>query len=298
MMMEAEAAIEVKPTSPGQMLREVREARGLKVDDVVSQLKLSRRQVEALEADAFTELPGLTFVRGFVRNYARLLEIDADPILALLDRHSSPDTTFEIKSPPLAKLPKSAVGYPGVRKQPYRLPLILGLLAAAAVGGFALFNYTHVEPELQLTPAATVKAPEAVVVATPETVPAGASAPAVDASSAEPVVSTAETVSPAEASTKAPATPAVVAETPASAAATGGQLRLTFEGDSWVDIRDADGNKVASRLYRPGAEETLSGKPPFKLVIGNAAQVKLFYNGQPVDLAAHVKVNVARLQLD
>jgi cytoskeleton protein RodZ len=75
-------------------------------------------------------------------------------------------------------------------------------------------------------------------------------------------------------------------------------LRLTFEGDSWVDIRDADGNKVVARLYRPGAEDTLSGKPPFKLVIGNAAQVKLFYNGQPVDLAAHVKVNVARLQLD
>ena len=296
MMMEAEAAIEVKPTSPGQMLREVREARGLKVDDVVSQLKLSRRQVEALEADAFAELPGLTFVRGFVRNYARLLEIDADPILALLDRHSSPDTTFEIKSPPLAKLPKSAVGYPGVRKQPYRLPLILGLLAAAAVGGFALFNYTHVEPELQLTPATSVKVPEPVVATQPEVAPVVAPAPAVDAAPTEPVAPTTETTSPVDAA-KVSAVPGAVSEAPAPASA-GGQLRLTFEGDSWVDIRDADGNKVASRLYRPGAEETLSGKPPFKLVIGNAAQVKLFYNGQPVDLAAHVKVNVARLQLD
>lgn len=293
MMMEADAAIEVKPTSPGQMLREVREARGLRVDDVVSQLKLSRRQVEALEADAFTELPGLTFVRGFVRNYARLLEIDAGPILALLDRHSSPDTTFEIKSPPLAKLPKSAVGYPVVRKQPFRLVLIFGLLAAAAVGGFALFNYTHVEPELQLTPATTVKAPEPVVVMPSEAEPAATPAPA-DAAAVAPAAPAAEATTPVDAATAS----ATTGEAPAPVVAASGQLRLTFEGDSWVDIRDADGNKIASRLYRPGSEDTLSGKPPFKLVIGNAAQVKLFYNGQPVDLAAHVKVNVARLQLD
>lgn len=296
MMMEAEAAIEVKPSSsassPGQMLRQAREARGLKVDEVVSQLKLSRRQIEALEADAFTDLPGLTFVRGFVRNYARLLEIDADPILALLDRHSSPDTTFEIKAPPLAKLPKSGLGYPGARKQPYRLVLVFGLLAVAAVGGFALFNYTHVEPELQLTPAVSVKAPEPPVIAAPVVEPVAT----VDVATA-PVQPVAPDANAPLATTSAAAAVAVP-DASAPEASVSGQLRLVFEGDSWVDIRDAEGNKVVSRLYRPGVEDSLSGRPPFKLVIGNASQVKLFYNGQPVDLAAHVKVNVARLQLD
>ncbi|RTL03416.1 MAG: helix-turn-helix domain-containing protein, partial [Neisseriaceae bacterium] len=120
MMMEV-AEVEKQPASPGQMLRAAREAKGWKVEQVASQLKLSRRQIEALEADAFADLPGLTFVRGFVRNYARVLEIDTDPILALLERHASPDTTFEIKAPPLAKLPKGAGGYPGQSRPPYRL---------------------------------------------------------------------------------------------------------------------------------------------------------------------------------
>ena len=73
MMMDV-AEVEKQPASPGQMLRAAREAKGWKVEQVASQLKLSRRQIEALEADAFADLPGLTFVRGFVRNYARVLE--------------------------------------------------------------------------------------------------------------------------------------------------------------------------------------------------------------------------------
>jgi len=305
MMMEAaEAEVEVKPSSPGQMLRAAREAKAWKVEYVASQLKLSRRQIEALEADAFTELPGLTFVRGFVRNYARLLDVDADPILALLDRHASPDTTFEIKAPPLAKLPRAAGGYPGQRKPPYRLVLTVLGMVAFTLGGFAWFNYSHVEPELQMTPATAptpaVPQPEPVVAPIVPVAPATEAASATPAP-AEPVAGaeTAATPVVAPSASSAPAAPVVdAAPAQQAVAAGGGQLRLTFEGDSWVDIRDADGNKVVARLYRPGAEETLSGKPPFKLVIGNAAQVKLFYNGQPVDLAAHVKVNVARLQLD
>ncbi len=301
MMMEAaEAEVEVKPTSPGQLLRAAREAKGWKVEHVASQLKLSRRQIEALEADAFTDLPGLTFVRGFVRNYARLLEVDADPILALLDRHASPDTTFEIKAPPLAKLPRSAGGYPGPRKPPYRLVLTVLAMVAFTLGGFAWFNYSHVEPELQMTPAAAPTA--AVAPAVAPIVPVAPAGEAVATPPAEPAAVAGAEAPAATAATTATTTPAATSAeptaTPAAAPAGSGQLRLTFEGDSWVDIRDADGNKVVARLYRPGAEDTLSGKPPFKLVIGNAAQVKLFYNGQPVDLAAHVKVNVARLQLD
>lgn len=305
MMMEAaEAEVEVKPSSPGQILRAAREAKEWKVEHVASQLKLSRRQIEALEADAFTDLPGLTFVRGFVRNYARLLEVDAEPILALLDRHASPDTTFEIKAPPLAKLPRAAGGYPGQRKPPYRLVLTVLGMVAFTLGGFAWFNYSHVEPELQMTPATAptpaVPQPEPVVAPIVPVAPATEAASATPAP-AEPVAGaeTAATPVVAPSASSAPAAPVVdAAPAQQAVAAGGGQLRLTFEGDSWVDIRDADGNKVVARLYRPGAEETLSGKPPFKLVIGNAAQVKLFYNGQPVDLAAHVKVNVARLQLD
>ena len=65
-------------TTAGAYLRASREAAGLSVDVVAQQLKLAPRQVRAIEEDDYARLPGRTFVRGFVRNYARLLGIEAE----------------------------------------------------------------------------------------------------------------------------------------------------------------------------------------------------------------------------
>ena len=61
--------------SAGALLRDAREAAGLSIDAVAQQLKLAPRQVQALEDDDFAQLPGRTFVRGFMRNYARLAAV-------------------------------------------------------------------------------------------------------------------------------------------------------------------------------------------------------------------------------
>src|SRR5262249_34866210 len=65
----------------GAFLREARLAQSLAVADVARQLKLSTNQVEALEAGEFARLPGPVFVRGFVRNYARLLRLEVEPLV-------------------------------------------------------------------------------------------------------------------------------------------------------------------------------------------------------------------------
>jgi len=69
-------------SSVGAALRAAREAAGLSADAVAQQLKLHPRQVRAIEEDDYGRLPGRTFVRGFVRNYARLVNLDADAIVA------------------------------------------------------------------------------------------------------------------------------------------------------------------------------------------------------------------------
>lgn len=69
----------------GARLRVAREVRHLTVSDVAQTLKLGARQVEALENGDWQGLPGQTFIRGFVRNYARLLQIDPAPLMDLLD---------------------------------------------------------------------------------------------------------------------------------------------------------------------------------------------------------------------
>ena len=72
----------------GGMLRSAREAAGLSIDAVAQQLKLAPRQVKAIEEEDFSHLPGRTFVRGFVRNYARLVRLDTDTVIARAPRAS------------------------------------------------------------------------------------------------------------------------------------------------------------------------------------------------------------------
>jgi transcriptional regulator with XRE-family HTH domain len=69
----------------GQQLRSAREARKLSVPEVAQSLKLAPRQVAAIESEDWGALPGNTMIRGFVRNYARVLNLDADALMRGLD---------------------------------------------------------------------------------------------------------------------------------------------------------------------------------------------------------------------
>src|SRR5574343_1092038 len=73
------------PVPVGEQLRLAREARGLQIGDIAQTLKLGPRQVEALEKGDWSGLPGHTFIRGFVRNYARLMQLDPVVMMSQLD---------------------------------------------------------------------------------------------------------------------------------------------------------------------------------------------------------------------
>src|SRR5512138_102400 len=68
----------------GMMLREARERMGLSVQDVAERIKFAPKQVEALEANDFAHLPEAAFLRGFVRSYARMLQLDEAALIAAL----------------------------------------------------------------------------------------------------------------------------------------------------------------------------------------------------------------------
>ena len=91
------------PASAGAQLRAYREAAQLTVDDVAHHLKLARRQVLAIENDELDALPGPTFVRGFIRNYARLLRIDAAPLLEAGGQSAAPGSSIERIAPTMGE---------------------------------------------------------------------------------------------------------------------------------------------------------------------------------------------------
>lgn len=290
--------------SAGARLRQVREMRGESINEVSLALKLAPRQVEALESGRYEALPGLAFVRGFMRNYARYLNLDPAPLLA--DVEAALGNTQVDLSP----VSNAAGDLPvGGRRRASAAPagIIAAVLLVAVLGGW-YFDWFDTAPPPQM---AEVSVPPFAPGATPE---AGATPTVADApaSSAMPVTAAPVSVPPAPPIAAAtapdtavmPAVPAVaaavsVAAEPAAEAVAAGvsQLAFRFAGQSWMEVRDASGGIVYSGTSTPGSTRNVQGRPPFALVIGNAAQVSMERDGQPVDLAPHIKGTVARLKL-
>ena len=76
------------------------------------------------------------------------------------------------------------------------------------------------------------------------------------------------------------------------------ELRFVFDKESWVEIRDSSDRTIFSQLNRARTAQRVTGAPPLSIVVGNANGVTMTYAGQPVDLARHTKIDVARLTLE
>jgi len=257
----------VPPSSPGRALAAARQARGMTVTEVALRLKFSPRKIEALEAERYDALPGPTFVRGMIRGYAKVLGIDADPLIEALGQH--------LAAGPATMRPRN-MGVPFPR-QPRHGSLIYALLAAVL-----LITVTSVIVEWSLRPSE----PPAAVVRPAERPPAPQPAP--------PPVAPPVDVPPAAVEVAEPKPVEARRETVLA----GKRIELVFDRESWVEITDAKGRVVFSQLNPPGTQTKVQGAAPFSLVIGNATGVKLRYNDRDVDLAPFTRADVARLKLD
>ena len=300
--------------SPGAVLARARIAHNLSVIEVARHLKLTPQQVEALEEGDFRRLPGRVFVRGFIKNYAKLVRLDPTPLLRQIEQEiPKPAPVAELRMPREVPLP--------VQKKS-QWPVFAGvafmIVAALAVyefgfndergdgtgNGGAKSEVTEAAPPgtSGSTPAASgdtaatsAIAPTAPVAALPVTAPTPAAPPAAAPAAPTPPGAAAPAVSVLA--------PPVVADAQSMmksppARAGDRQLLFRFEDDSWVEIRDRDNRIIHSKLNRAGSEERVTGAPPFKLVVGNARKVHLLYDAKPVDLVPHTGVTVARLTIE
>ena len=103
---------------------------------------------------------------------------------------------------------------------------------------------------------------------------------------------------PAAASSTVAEIPAAPARQPSGGDGSEGRIRLAFDRESWVEIRDGDGKTLMSQLNPAGSRRVVLGRRPLSLVIGNGAAVRLIYNDSPVDLKPYIQIEVARLTLD
>jgi cytoskeleton protein RodZ len=284
--------------SVGEALRAARESAGMSLNEVADRLKLSLRQLEAIERDDFGALPGATFVRGFVRNYARFLEIDPTPLMEALDAHF-PSAVSEVAN--FARDEHGAPVQEEERQGNASKWMVVGLVGVVlGATGVWIFGH-HKETTPDLTPVVSQQtASEMAMAASAPPVVSSASLSGHAASvvaASTPVVARPAVVKDASA---AKAKPVPVAATkPASAPVAEGSAKVsvTVTEPSWVSVVDANGKKLVYSLVQPGAARDVSGTPPFKVRIGNAEKVTLSYNGQNVDLGAHTQGSTANLEL-
>lgn len=278
-------------SSVGRELARLREARGWSQEYVSDRLKFAVRQIRALENEQWSELPQGMPLRGFVRNYARLLDQDPAPMLQALSPQLQVADPVSLEqasslSSPLAH--SSGRAWPVAANRRRLAPwLVGGVMAVAALVllGYALSQ----QGKLSFGQAST---------ASLDTPAGGTTSVQTEAplAPAEPAPAVPAEITPAA---PAPIAPAPAPEPPAAAApAPAPGLSITMRQASWVEVRRADGTVAVSRIIPAGEPYELDvAGAPYRVVIGNVSGVDLTWRGAPVDLAPYRRDNVARLTL-
>lgn len=345
---------------PGQILKRAREAKSLTVAAIATQMNLDLRIVEALEAGDHSKLPAPIFVRGYLRGYARLVEV---PETAVLDAYQAQAPQEPV--PRAVGMAPAAPLRPALRRSaiPWRGLLTLVVVVALAAAGF-LFGPQLLQQFTALAPVTgdaarspspdsglTLPAPQPVpppadadvdadapIPSMPETgepadnpralslpLPAPAPQTGREAPAPQPPFDAATPTSPTEedfsaagdasstvvgtaTADKRTVAPEVAGDVTSSAAdlkqtpstaPTSATSRLVFRftQQSWVEVRDADGNKLLFGLYGSGETRDVSGKPPISVLLGNASAVELQVDGKPFNVAGRSRDNIARFRI-
>jgi cytoskeleton protein RodZ len=294
-MTEFAAAGDHPSATPGATLAAVRKAQGLSTSDVALQMRLSVRQIEAIEADRYNDLPGAVFVRGFIRNYARLLKIDSVPLLHALEAQVAEDAPLRTHAI-AGKMPADT------RRGHTRL--WLGVLAIVALGvglagGYELWR-SHSERTgsaggVPSSPARkdsnTEKKADSVTLKIPLAPPPLTG----DLSSSSPA-----RTDPAPAQEEKLARPPEPVERPQTMASSERQKRVEIEflRDSWIELRRKDGVVLYSGTGLANTTRNYEVDLAVELTVGNVSGVRITYNGKAVDLTAHATRNIARFTLE
>lgn len=281
-------AEEQHPMSVGEALTAARKAKNLDIGHVCAYLRLSERQVIALENNDFSVLPEATITRGFIRNYARMLELDPEPLVRTY-------AAFTASSYPLPiSIPSENIMMPGSEKRPRLLYVVASVVILLLVVAWIIYMDYSTQPSSGVSVAPTET--KMLAEADSQAVVLPALNNAVTAAETDITLPAAETVSP-------PVDPAASAQIGADQAvavpAARAEIRIKSRENSWVRITDAGNNKVFDKILVSDVEEVLQGQPPFHVIVGNAPSTTLVFNQQPVDLAPLTGSDkVARLKLE
>ncbi len=297
----------------GALLRDAREAAGLHIAALAVALKVPVAKLEALEADNFSALPDMVFVRALASSVCRTLKIDPQAVLALLPQGEGPRLSagdVGLNAPVKGFAGRSsAAPFKGAGSRSFVWAVGLLLIGAALMmflprGLDADLSALLKQPETTTKipmPTGNVAQEISVAVGAEQRVPSAAPAPAPAAAAGVGVeLPAGESIKPAGIASHPIVLPSVEASAPSSAPAAdapSGVLAFKARSESWIQVRDAAGALVLQRNLAPNELVSVSGVLPLAVVIGRADATEVFVRGKPYDIGPVSRENVARFEV-
>lgn len=250
---------------PGTRLRHAREQRGLSVQQVADKLYLSTHLLKALENDDHGSLPSAVFVRGYLRNYAKLVDLPPSAIVEAYD-------LIGRKHPPALTTPqmsqKSQISINDPRFRAITAIIIVALMVLMTLWSIYPDTPSPRQPEAtDSTEELLVPSQSEKTESIPLSVP-----PATNAQGGNEQNSTLTNTPPVK-----------------SPSEEGKQITLKFKKKSWLQVTDSENKVLYKNTGKEGDNSTLTGKPPFKVRAGDAAAITVDYLGETIELHNHAK---------
>jgi len=253
-----EDEVQVAPKQgSGSLLAAARKQQNKTVEEIAGALNLSATQIRTIELDQSEGLPEPTYVRGYIRSYARLLGLNEDEVL---DHYLNPNWQ---KGSRLDEMPR---GIGSANDSDSRGFFTAGKVVVIVVLG-SIVGFLWFTGQL-----GGIRGSQTVSVATPESISTVQAPQAEDDQGPDELRSVELTE---ESDDEIVAEPVSVEN----------QLSLSFTDTSWVDIRDGDGNRLAYKSYAQGEDLSVSATTPMSVFIGNAKAVSAVFNGAAYDIA-------------
>ena len=303
---------EISLQKPGELLKEAREKLGLSQKDVATQLNLQVDVLESVEKSEYDKLPASTYVRGYIRSYAKIVKLEGDALVSLYENVASgpPEIIPDIKNHSQV----SSADKP-VKAVTYFITFTLALLLIAWLQS----NYV-IDKKIPAT-GKTVdntlgKYQENSSPASGE--PQQENRPVIHQSGLSPPApglqlesqDNSEEIS--ESVIHNPELPDTLSIEPGSdetlmdsiaaeeldkQPTSEDTVNFRLERDSWIEVYDSGHNVLYKQLAKGGEELTLSGIAPFSVLLGYAPGVEVKFNGEYFDPEPYTNAGIARFKL-
>jgi len=309
----------------GERLRNAREQRGLSQQAVAERLCLKVSTVKDIEEDKAPAELASTFLRGYIRSYARLVSVPEEELLPMMEKQAP------IRASKVEPMQSFSLGKRRKKRDGWLMTFtwLILFVVIGLTGAWWWQNHKAQQAELtsmadqnqsddgaahsgNLVPLNTDMMAASKPEETPLPQPAVPATPVVEqnsvvqANGADNHPASSAVVSQSQVSidnlqtpTSAPGAEASLPTAQAnveSSEAHGNGLNMAFNADCWLEVTDSAGKKLFSGLKRKGEKLDLTGNAPYKLKIGAPSAVEIHYQGKPVDLSRFIRTNqVARL---